>query len=85
MTEYTILDFNMPGEDAIDVIGSMYSGGGDHTPTIVFSSKLSVSHEAPVQGFASITHEVLNKPCTVEKLIKTVGRVLGDGQSKICV
>ncbi|MBR5970896.1 MAG: response regulator [Lachnospiraceae bacterium] len=73
-----ILDFYMPGKDAIDVIGSMYTRG-DHTPTIVFSSKLSASHEAAVQGFAGITREVLKKPCTAEKLVEAVERVVNNG------
>ena len=70
-----ILDFYMPGKDAIDVIGSMYTRG-DRTPTIVVSSKLTAHHEAAVQGFVGITREVLKKPCTADKLVETVERVI---------
>ena len=69
-----ILELYMPGKDSLDVINAMYKRK-DRTPAIVVSSKMDKYYEAAVQGFG-IVREILRKPCTAQRLVETVNRVL---------
>ena len=66
----------MPEKDGIDVAASMYHRR-DKTPVIVFASKVQAHEEAALQGLANV-REFLKKPCSVEILLETVGRVVNE-------
>ena len=69
-----VLDFYMPDNDGLDVVGFMYSKR-IRIPVIIFSSNIEAYHEAGVQAFG-VVKEILKKPSSVSELLQTVERVI---------
>ena len=74
-----VLDFYLPDRDGLDIVSAMYKKRLQ-TPAIIFSSSISPHRENYLQGFG-IVKEILKKPCSVEKLSETVGRVVANNRA----